>query len=93
MVQCKEDNRNQERKNFSGFYFEFSSKFYQEEEEKDMLLGLLSAAFIGGGLIKDQIEHNQKYYETSRDIHRNNPSELEHRRACDEIIEKHGHSW
>lgn len=34
-----------------------------------MLLELLSAAFIGGGLLKDQIEQNQKYYGTSRDMH------------------------
>ena len=66
-----------------------------------MLLGLLNAAFIGGGLIKDQIEQNEKYYGTSRDMHRNNLSELEHRKACDDIIakhkaeyiKKHGHSW
>lgn len=66
-----------------------------------MLLGLFSAGFIGGGLIRDHIEQNQKYCGTLRDMHRNNPSELEHRKACDEIIakhkaeyiKKHGHSW
>lgn len=66
-----------------------------------MFLELLSAAVLGGELIKDKIEQNQKYYGTSRDIHRNNPSELEHRKACDDIIakhkaeyiKKHGHSW
>ena len=66
-----------------------------------MFLELLSASVLGGGLIKDKIEQNQKYYGTSRDIHRNNPSELEHRKACDDIIAKHkaeyiikhGHSW
>lgn len=66
-----------------------------------MFLELLSVAVLGGGLIKDKIEQNQKYYGTSRDIHRNNPAELEHRKACDDIIakhkaeyiKKHGHSW
>lgn len=66
-----------------------------------MFLELLSAAVLGGGLIKDKVEQNQKYYGTDRDIFKDNPKVQENRKAVDDIIarakaeyiKKHGHSW
>lgn len=66
-----------------------------------MFLELLSAAVLGGGLVKDKIEQNKPYYGTERDRFRNNPKVQENRKAVDDIvarakaeyIQKHGHSW
>ena len=66
-----------------------------------MFLETLSALILGGGLIKDKIEQNEKYYETERDIFKDNPKAQENRKAVDDIItrqkaeyiKKHGHSW
>ena len=66
-----------------------------------MFLEFLSALILGGGLIKDKIEQNEKYYGTERDIFKDNPKAQENRKAVDDIIarqkaeyiKKHGHSW
>ena len=66
-----------------------------------MFLEVLSALILGGGLIKDKVEQNQKYYGTGRDIFKDNPKVQENRKAVDDIvarakaeyIKKHGHSW
>ena len=66
-----------------------------------MFLEALGALILGGGLIKDKAEQNQKYYGTDRDIFKDNPKAQENRKAVDDIIarakaeyiKKHGHSW
>lgn len=49
--------------------------------------GLLSLLGIGIGLANDARIHNQKYFGTERDIHRNNPEVLRNRKACEDIHE------
>lgn len=66
-----------------------------------MFLEMLSAVVLGGGLIKDKVEQNKKYYGTDRDIFKDNPKAQENEKAVDDIIarakaeyiKKHGHSW
>lgn len=50
-----------------------------------MLLGLLSALVIGGGLVKDKIEQNNPYYNTERDSFRNNPRVQKERIGADRL--------
>lgn len=54
-----------------------------------MWLGILSALGIAGNLANDYRRHNQKYYNTERDIFKDNPMVQANRKACDEIIERH----
>lgn len=66
-----------------------------------MIIELICAGIIGGGLLKDKIEQNKPYYGTDRDIFKDNKRVQENRKAVDDIIarqkaeyiKKHGHSW
>ena len=55
--------------------------------------GLIGLIIIGVGLVKDAIEQNEPYYGTSKDIFRNNPSQLIVRREAQEVVNKKRKEW
>lgn len=66
-----------------------------------MIIELICAGIIGGGMIKDKIEQNKPYYGTDRELFRNNEKAKELDKRVDDIIarqkaeyiKKCGHSW
>lgn len=49
------------------------------------MFGLISAAVLGVGLVKDVVEQNQPYYGTQKDVFRNNPRVLKQRKGTDRL--------
>ena len=57
------------------------------------MFGLLSLFGIGANLVNDARIHNQKYFETEREIQRDNPRVVENRKACQELYKKYSKEW